>query len=87
MSFGVARRLIDLALRGAARAFRADADIVIQRQPVVGVLQDRGKGLQKAPRPVLNVEVLDVIADRQSLAFDNFRLFRDLKIFLALFGS
>ena len=49
----VARRQVDLALDGAARALRADADVVIQGQAVVGVLQDGGEGLQETAGAVL----------------------------------
>ena len=74
MSVGIAGRQVDLALRRAARALGADPDVVIERQPVVGVFQDGGEGFEESARAVPYVEVLDVVADRQALLADDLGL-------------
>ena len=73
MSRRVLGRVVNLAGDRATRALGGDADVVVQGQTVVGVFQDRREGLQEAARPVLNVEVLHVVADRQALALDDLR--------------
>jgi hypothetical protein len=54
---------------------------------VIRMLQNGGKGLQKAPWPVFYIQILYVIAHRQLLPFNDFSLFGIGKRLPPLFGS
>ena len=75
-------RQVDLAFQGAARTLGADAHVMVQREAIVRMFQDGGKGFQKSPGAVPGREVLNVIAHRQTLLLDDFRLLRRSKALL-----
>ena len=84
---GIAGCPIHLARHTAAGALGADADVVIERDPVVGVLQDGGKGLQKTPGAILKVEIFNVIPNRKTLPLNDLGLLRTGERLLPLLSA
>jgi hypothetical protein len=83
----VTGNFIYLAIGAASGTLGADPNVLIQGNAVVGVFQDGCEGFEKAARTIIDVEILDMIPNGQTLSLDYIRFPWNGKSLLSFFLS